>query len=84
MNIEIGIIGLPQSGKTAVFNALTSGTADTIHHAPEGVKPHVGVTKVPEPRLNNLVELLQPKKVIPVELGYLDIGASVKDMSKEK
>jgi len=84
MNIEIGIIGLPESGKTTIFNALTKGKADTIHHAPEGVKPHVGITKVPEPRLKALEELLHPKKVVPVEIGYVDIGASVKDMAKDK
>ena len=84
MSIEIGIIGLLESGKTTIFNALTKGKADTIHHAPEGAKSHVGVTKVPEPRLKALEDLLHPKKAIPVEIGYLDIGASVKGMAKDK
>ena len=84
MNIEIGIVGLPESGKTTVFNTLTAGKADTVHHAPEGAKPHVGVTKVPEPRLAALKDLLHPKKVVPVEIGYVDIGASVKGLAKDK
>jgi len=84
MSIDIGIIGLPQSGKTTVFNALTSGKADTASHAAEGLTPHIGVAKVPEPRLRILEEMLHPKKVVPVEARYIDIGASVKGLVQDK
>ena len=84
MSIDIGIIGLPQSGKTTVFNALTRGKADTISHTTEGQTPHVGVTKVPEPRLRVLDEMLHPKKVVPVEARYIDIGASVRGLVQDK
>jgi hypothetical protein len=67
MSIDIGIIGLPQSGKTTVFNALTSGKADTASHTTEGLTPHIGVARIPEPRLMVLEEMLHPKKVVPVE-----------------
>ena len=60
MSIDIGIIGLPQSGKTTVFNALTGSTADTITHLKDGLSPYLGSAKVPEPRLKVLDELLHP------------------------
>ena len=83
MSIDIGIIGLPQSGKTTVFNALTGGKADTTSHA-TGSTPHIGIAKVPEPRLRVLDEILHPKKVVPVEARYIDIGASVRGLVQDK
>ncbi len=79
MTIEIGIIGLAKSGKTTVFNALTRGKADT-----RSLAPHIGVAKVPEPRLQVLADMLHPKKVVPAEVSYTDIGASVKDLGGGK
>ena len=84
MSVDIGIIGLPQSGRTTIFNALTKGKADTACHAPEGLAPHIGIAKVPEPRLKVLADMLHPKKVVPTEVRYLDIGASVKDLVGDK
>ena len=74
MGVDIGIIGLARSGKTTVFNALTRGKADT-----EGITPHIGIARVPEPRLKMLADILHPKRVVPAEVKYIDIGASVKD-----
>jgi len=79
MTIDIGIIGLAKSGKTTVFNALTRGKADT-----RSLAPHIGVAKVPEPRLQVLADMLHPKKVVPAEVSYTDIGASVKDLGGGK
>jgi len=78
MSVDIGIIGLTQSGKTTIFNALTHGNADTLHSA-----PHIGVAKVPEPRLKPLTDMLHPKRVVQAEVKYIDIGASVKGMAKD-
>jgi len=75
---------LPQSGKTVLFNALTKGKADTISHATEGLAPHIGIAKIPEPRLKVLDEMLHPKKVVPVEARYIDVGASVKSIAQDK
>ncbi|MDD4860221.1 MAG: redox-regulated ATPase YchF [Dehalococcoidales bacterium] len=83
MNIEIGILGLPLSGKTTVFNALTSGKADTTSRSPEA-KAHIGVAKVPDPRIKVLSDLFKSAKQVPVEIGYIDIGAQVKTPAKEK
>jgi len=79
MTIEIGIVGLAQSGKTTIFNALTGGKSDT-----RSLAPHIGIAKVPEPRLKVLADMLHPKKVVPAEVSYIDIGASVKDLGGGK
>jgi ribosome-binding ATPase len=84
MSINIGIIGLPQSGKTTVFNALTGGKADTTAHAQDGLAPHIGVVKVPEPRLWVLNDMFHPAKVVPVEAKYLDVSASIKGLAEDK
>ncbi|HJX14040.1 MAG TPA: redox-regulated ATPase YchF [Dehalococcoidales bacterium] len=84
MSINIGIIGLPQSGKTTVFNALTGGKADTTAHAADGLSPHVGTAHVPEPRLKVLDAMLHPRKVVPAEARYIDVGASVKSLARDK
>ncbi len=84
MSINIGIIGLPQSGKTTVFNALTAGKADTVSHTTGGVSQHVGVAHVPEPRLKTLADLFHPPKVVFPEAKFIDIGASVKSLAKDK
>jgi GTP-binding protein YchF len=84
MSINIGIIGLPQSGKTTVFNALTGGKADTATRSTDGTSPHVGVARVPEPRLRVLEEILHPGKTVPAEARYTDIGASVKTLAQDK
>ena len=71
--MDVAIIGLPQSGKTTVFNALTRG-----HGAPTGgggpsAEMHVGVVKVPDPRLSILSQMYQPKKVVYPEITYWDL-----------
>jgi GTP-binding protein YchF len=73
MTINIGVVGLAKSGKTTVFNALTRGQADTGSST-----PHIGKAKVPEPRLKALADMLRPKRVVPAEVSYIDIGASIK------
>ncbi len=79
MSVDIGIIGLAKSGKTTIFNGLTKGKADTT-----STTPHIGVAKVPEPRLKMLADMLHPKKVVPAEVRYTDIGASVRSLVKDK
>jgi len=74
MSIDIGITGLAGSGKTTIFNALTRGKADT-----ESLTPHIGIAKVPEPRLKMLVDILHPKRVVPAEVRYINTGAPIKD-----
>ncbi len=84
MSVNIGIIGLAKSGRTTIFNALTRGEADTTKYTQEGLAPHIGTAKVPEPRLKVLTDMLNPKKVVPASTTYIDIGASVKGLVEEK
>jgi len=84
LSVDIGIIGLGKSGKTTVFNALTKSKADTGSYAAESASPHIGTAKVPEPRLQTLADMLNPKRVVPAEVRYIDIGASVKSLIKDK
>ena len=78
--MEIGIIGLSQSGKTTVFNALTRVGAETAAHS--ATAPRIGVVKVPDPRLESLAQMFHPKKVVPAEVRYEDVAASPKGFGK--
>jgi GTP-binding protein YchF len=80
--LEICIIGLPKSGKTTIFNVLTKGKADTTTYATTALAPNIGVSKVPEPRLQILDKIFHPKKVIPAEVKYVDIVGIAKDFGK--
>ncbi len=84
MSVDIGIIGLPKSGRTTIFNALTRGGVDTGRHTQGSLGQHVGVAKVPEPRLTVLADMFHPRRVVPTSATYIDIGASVKDMVQDK
>ena len=68
--MEIGIIGLPASGKTTVFNALTRGRANVASY---GGKPNVGVAAVPDGRLDRLAALYEPRKPVSAMVSYVDI-----------
>ena len=72
MSIGVGIIGLPQSGKTTLFNALTRGQAATATSQSPG-KPNVGIAKVPDSRLDTLTGMFEPQRVTPAEVQYVDI-----------
>ena len=77
--MQVAIIGLPQSGKSAVFQALTRGAAHGgrapgAPGAPGGL--HVGVTRVPDARLEALADIFHPEKVTPAEVTYWDIPAA--------
>jgi hypothetical protein len=74
--MEIGLIGLPKSGKTTLFNSLTRGKAETRAFAASGVEPNMGVVKVPDGRLEGLKSLLKPKRLVPAEVKYVDVAIS--------
>lgn len=79
--MEIGIIGLPKSGKTTVFNALTRGKAQTDAYS-SALAPNIWVVKVPDSRLETLTKILKPKRVVPAEVTYIDIAAPAKSFGK--
>jgi ribosome-binding ATPase len=72
--MKIAIIGLPNSGKTTVFNALTRGTAETAAYSSGQLEPNLATVKVPDPRLGVLARMFEPKKVTPADVQYVDVG----------
>lgn len=65
MSMDIGIVGLPGSGRTTLFNGLTRGKADTGGYTAKGLAPHLGVTRVPEPRLRILADMFKAQRIVP-------------------
>ena len=72
--MQVTIVGLPGSGKTTVFNALTGSHADTGGFSSGRAAPNVGVVKVPDARLDRLSELFHPKKTTPADVTYVDVA----------
>src|SRR5262245_41160219 len=72
--MKIAIIGLPNSGKTTVFNALTRGTAETAAYSSGQLEPNLATVKVPDARLGVLARMFSPKKVTPADVQYVDVG----------
>jgi GTP-binding protein YchF len=82
--MQICIIGLPSSGKSTIFNALTRGRTEAVSHSHVGLAPVIGITKVPDPRLEILKSIYKPEKVIPAEIKYVDIAGLTQTKSGEK
>jgi GTP-binding protein YchF len=80
--MEIGIVGLPNVGKSTIFNALTSGNAAASNYPFTTIEPNVGVVGVPDARLDRLTGLFKPKKTIPASCRFVDIAGLVKGASK--
>ncbi len=79
--MKIGLVGLPSSGKTTVFNALTGLSAETGAGAARG-KTNLGVVKVPDPRIESLAELFKPKKKTLAEIVFSDVSAGLSSSGK--
>lgn len=74
MALTIGIIGLPQSGKTTLFNALTRANAPISGYATSTVQANVAMVQVPDARLQPLAEIFKPKKVTPTTVEFVDVA----------
>jgi ribosome-binding ATPase YchF (GTP1/OBG family) len=72
--MKIAIIGLANSGKTTVFNALTRGSAETASFSSGQLEPNLATVKVPDLRLDVLARMFNPKKVTPADVQYVDVG----------
>lgn len=80
--MNLGIVGLPNVGKSTLFNAITNAGAEVANYAFCTIEPNVGVVAVPDYRLDELAKMYSPKKITPAVIEFVDIAGLVKGASK--
>jgi len=82
MGFKCGIVGLPNVGKSTLFNALTRAGVPAENYPFCTIDPHVGIVEVPDPRLEKLAAIAQPEKILPTTIEFVDIAGLVAGASK--
>jgi len=82
MGFKCGIVGLPNVGKSTLFNALTNAAIAAENYPFCTIDPNVGVVPVPDPRLQQLADIVKPAKVVPAHMEFVDIAGLVEGASK--
>lgn len=82
MGLRCGIVGLPNVGKSTLFNALSNAKADAANYPFCTIEPNVGIITIPDERLDKLTELVKPRNTVPTVMEFVDIAGLVKGASK--
>src|SRR3989337_2696931 len=82
MAVSCGIVGLPNVGKSTLFNAITSAGAEVANYPFCTIEPNVGIVSVPDSRLARLDQIFSSAKIVPTTLEFLDIAGLVRGANK--
>lgn len=82
MSLKCGIVGLPNVGKSTLFNALTKAGIPAENYPFCTIEPNVGIVEVPDPRLNELANIVKPERIVPAVVEFVDIAGLVAGASK--
>jgi len=82
MGFKCGIVGLPNVGKSTLFNALTKAGIEASNYPFCTIEPNIGVVSVPDPRMGKIADIVKPKQILPTTIKFVDIAGLVKGAAK--